>query len=95
MTTQHWSCLTAQIPRTGTRVSEIQDWELFQSLRIRKFWLRMSFFFTDWQQEYDDEFRRVSGSVVCPACGLLYYDHPDEPGLEFLNRICNGDLVKL
>lgn len=45
-------------------------------------------------------FRRTSGGVVCPTCGKEYRRHPhsehrDWNGDPFLNRLCNGDLVKL
>lgn len=42
-----------------------------------------------------DGMYRASGDCVCSACGKLYYDHPSVEGYEFLNRICNGDFVKL
>ena len=42
-----------------------------------------------------DTMYRASGDCVCEACGKLYYDHPPVKGFEFLNRICNGDFVKL
>jgi len=46
------------------------------------------------------EFRRAGGGCVCVTCGREYRSHPhsehrdwnDDP---FLNRLCNGDLVKL
>lgn len=46
------------------------------------------------------EFRRASGACICPVCGKEYRQHPlggpvgwqDE---QFLNELCNGDLVKL
>lgn len=45
-------------------------------------------------------FRRAGGGVLCDLCGAEYRRHPhsehrdfnDDP---FLNRLCNGDLVKL
>lgn len=45
-------------------------------------------------------FRRTSGSVICEACGKEYRRHPhsehrDFDDNPFLNRLCNGDLVKL
>ena len=42
------------------------------------------------------EVYRASGNCVCDICGKLYYDHDyfAEP-YEFLNILCNGDLVKL
>jgi hypothetical protein len=43
---------------------------------------------------------RAGGDVVCPVCGFVYYDHPkdgppDHNGEKYLNRLCNGNLVKL
>lgn len=42
------------------------------------------------------EMYRASGDCICEKCGKLYYDHDyfAEP-YEFLNILCNGDLVKL
>lgn len=39
---------------------------------------------------------RASGDCICDICGKLYYDHSYfvEP-YEWLNIICNGDMVKL
>lgn len=46
------------------------------------------------------DFRRTSGGCICAACGKEYRRHPhsehrDFNGDPFLNRLCNGDLVKL
>lgn len=47
------------------------------------------------------EFRRASGECVCKECGKIYYKHPyamnylDFQGEPYLNKLCNGDLVKL
>lgn len=47
------------------------------------------------------DFVRSSGELICEICGKTYYKHPlaedirgwqDQP---FLNRLCNGKLVKL
>lgn len=39
---------------------------------------------------------RAAGNSVCATCGRLYYDHPQlEAPNEWLNRTCDGDLVKL
>lgn len=43
----------------------------------------------------DNDWRRVSGDCVCGVCGKLYYDHPPVLGALWLNRICDGNLVKL
>lgn len=42
------------------------------------------------------EFIRASGLCECETCGRLYIDHPlfEEP-YRFLNRICDGSIVKL
>lgn len=40
------------------------------------------------------KWRRASHLCVCGACGKLYIEHPmHSDGV--LNRLCNGDLVKL
>jgi hypothetical protein len=44
--------------------------------------------------------RRAGGGVICRQCGREYRDHPrgGEPGYDgeqFLNRLCDGRLVKL
>lgn len=46
------------------------------------------------------EFRRASGSCICPVCGKEYRRHPDTEDRDFnddpfLKRLCNGDAVKL
>ncbi len=47
------------------------------------------------------EFRRASGDCPCPVCEKPYRKHPHDPryrdwnGEPWLNRLCNGDLVKL
>lgn len=46
------------------------------------------------------EAHRAGGDVVCPQCGFVYYDHPqdgepDNNGDKYLNRLCDGRLVKL
>lgn len=44
---------------------------------------------------------RASGDCICKQCGKKFYDHPMAKeikgynGEPFLNRLCNGDLVKL
>ena len=42
------------------------------------------------------EWYRASGDCVCSICGKLYYDHPYfvEP-YEWINILCDGDMVKL
>jgi hypothetical protein len=48
-----------------------------------------------------EDFYRAGGTVICDRCGLEYWRHPYSPhypaddGRAFLNRLCNGDLVKL
>jgi hypothetical protein len=50
-------------------------------------------------QDPDGEWSRVGGGCVCLLCGKTFYRHPlDGPeGYDgkFLNRICDGRLVKL
>lgn len=47
------------------------------------------------------EFIRASGNCICPTCGKTYSKHPDEMkyldwnGHPYLNKLCNGTLVKL
>lgn len=42
----------------------------------------------------DVVYDRAGGDVVCPSCGLEYYDHP-KGSMEFLTLLCNGTQVKL
>lgn len=51
-------------------------------------------------QDPDSDWPRVGGDCVCDQCGKTYYQHPlDGPpgwqGEKFLNRLCDGRLVKL
>ena len=45
--------------------------------------------------------RRASGDMICGVCQKTYYRHKmelallDPKGEPFVNRLCNGDLVKL
>lgn len=41
------------------------------------------------------DWKRVSSLSVCETCGLEYTRHAPVIGYPWLNRICNGDLVKL
>ena len=47
------------------------------------------------------DFETASGLCVCEECGKLYFDHPmaeehlSWQGLPWLNRLCDGTLVKL
>lgn len=52
------------------------------------------------QKEHIDDGMRVAHNKVCNRCGFQYIDHPlDGPwsyeGQRFLNRLCDGRLVKL
>lgn len=38
---------------------------------------------------------RASGDTVCATCGCDYYAHAQVGGYSWLNRLCNGNLVKL
>lgn len=42
-----------------------------------------------------DDWTRASGLCVCPTCELPYFDHATVRGYEWLNRLCDGRLVKL
>ena len=55
------------------------------------------------QQRLDDEMYRMvraSGNCICEVCGKTYYKHPftdhrdwnDDP---YMNRLCDGRIVKL
>lgn len=50
-------------------------------------------------QDPDGEWPRCGGDVICELCGKTYYKHPldgpDGYDGKFLNRICDGRLVKL
>ena len=37
---------------------------------------------------------RVGGDAVCEVCGFKYYDHPTIQGARFLQRACDGRLIK-
>lgn len=44
--------------------------------------------------------RRASGDSICSKCGRDYYSHPmagppDRDGSLYLNRLCDGRMVKL
>lgn len=43
----------------------------------------------------DTLLRRASGTCVCEACGLEYYDHPESLHLEWLHVLCDRRFVKL
>ena len=53
--------------------------------RMRK-WLR---------ERACETFFRASGGCLCPVCGEQYRKHPTVVGAEWLNRLCNGEYVKL
>jgi hypothetical protein len=38
---------------------------------------------------------RASGLCICQVCGFEYYDHAPVVGYEWLQRLCDGRLVKL
>jgi hypothetical protein len=40
-------------------------------------------------------FLRASGDVPCPICGKTYSRHPEDVEYPYLNRLCDGTLVKL
>lgn len=47
-----------------------------------------------------EHYRRAGGKVRCEKCGEIYYKHPysehrDWQGDPWLNRLCDGELVKL
>lgn len=44
----------------------------------------------DWPHE--EQMNHASGHCICEKCGLEYFDHPEENGL---NLTCEGRLVKL
>jgi len=52
------------------------------------------------KKKTSEEFIRASGDCICEICGKEYWRHPfsehlsynDEP---FLNKLCDGTLVKL
>lgn len=41
------------------------------------------------------DYIRAGGDVTCSVCGFKYYDHPEVKGAEWLNRSCDGTLLKL
>lgn len=38
---------------------------------------------------------RAGGAVICSVCGFEYRKHAPVVGFEWLNRLCNGMLVRL
>lgn len=56
----------------------------------------------DWQRPLGEDemwlrFMRVSGDCICPICGFIYYDHPQENRIKSfdgrsagLHQLCNG-----
>ena len=42
-----------------------------------------------------ETFIRASGDCLCPVCREQYRKHPTVVGVEWLNRLCNGEYVKL
>ena len=43
----------------------------------------------------ENDYVRAGGGAICDRCGFCYYDHPTVPGYEWLNRACDGRLLKL
>ena len=41
------------------------------------------------------EMLRVGGDGICEMCGKVWYDHPVVLGALYLNRACDGTLLKL
>jgi len=41
------------------------------------------------------DWQRASGLCRCEICGCEYYAHANVRGYEWLNRLCDGRLVKL
>ncbi len=42
-----------------------------------------------------DNMYRSCGDMICDTCGKKYLHHPMIKGYEWLNLICNNDIVKL
>jgi hypothetical protein len=41
------------------------------------------------------DYVRASHLMVCDGCGCMYIEHSPVVGYEWLNRLCDGRLVKL
>jgi hypothetical protein len=41
------------------------------------------------------DYVRASGLAICDGCGFPYFDHPPVVGFEWLQRACDGRLLKL
>ena len=41
------------------------------------------------------DWTRASGMTLCEVCAVCYFDHAPVVGFEWLNRLCDGRLVKL
>lgn len=54
-----------------------------------------------WPRSEPEDCERASGQMICERCGLEYWRHPYSPyylahdDSPFLNRLCDGTLVKL
>jgi hypothetical protein len=51
-------------------------------------------------RQADNCMRRAGGAVICTTCGKSFREHPQGgplgyDGEQFLNRLCDGTLVKL
>jgi hypothetical protein len=47
------------------------------------------------QEAPDSDWQYASGDAVCESCGLELRQHPEHPGVPYLNIRCDGSLVKL
>lgn len=41
------------------------------------------------------DYIRAGGDVMCDVCRCAYYEHAPVVGFEWLQRLCDGKLVKL
>lgn len=44
---------------------------------------------------YEPNFSRADGECICDICKQVYKKHPQVPYASWLNRLCDGRLVKL
>jgi hypothetical protein len=45
--------------------------------------------------EDKNDWQRAGGDCICDVCGCNYYSHSPVIGFDWLNRLCDGRLVKL
>ena len=89
--------------RTYAEYTEYQEWlnsrgmgRLLNQLMMQWRHHKLKFLPTPEELEHAHESAyRASGDCICPVCGEQYRKHPTVVRAEWLNRLCNGEYVKL